>query len=156
MPACRSNPFVLFPEGWRNLPRAELGSRGRGCESLLAGMRLQTLSPVALTDRVGLKSSGYEEKISLALQIYYMRVLMRPQPLGRCLTCTGEGVRGALARFGWGFRFRKKRKNGRGMCRLTEIRQVFRFLAGRGGDKKIVREVIHSVSLYSPGRKRKL
>ncbi len=45
-----------------------------------------------------------------------MRVLTRPQPVGFCLTCTGEGVRGALARFGWGFRFQKKSEKWPGEC----------------------------------------
>jgi hypothetical protein len=55
-----------------------------------------------------------------------MRVLTRPQPVGCCLTCTGEGVRGTLARFGWGFRFRNKRK----MARLSNIRRDFGFWQG--------------------------
>ena len=52
---------------WSGSANVSLGSRGRGCESLLAGMRLQTLSPVAPTNRVALHSSDYEESFSPAL-----------------------------------------------------------------------------------------
>ena len=56
-----------FNRHWSGSANVSLGSRGRGCESLLAGMRLQTLSPVAPTNRVALHSSDYEESFSPAL-----------------------------------------------------------------------------------------